>query len=82
MNILKTVKEDNCIFLEQEYGGTTYMTKWRPYTVGDLPIRFGCKEFGTRTYDENNKLLNAGDLVEGISEWFNYKGLTYVRDER
>jgi hypothetical protein len=68
MNILKTVKEDNCIFLEQEYGGITYMTKWRPYTVGDLPNRFGCLDDGT----------DKG----GISEWFNYKGYTYVRDER
>ena len=68
MNILKTVKEDNCIYLEQEYGGTTYMTKWRQYTVGDLPNRFGCLDDGT----------DKG----GISEWFNYKGLTYVRDER
>ena len=38
---------------------------YRPYTVCELPANFGCLEF-------NNK--------EGISEWFNYKGLTYVRD--
>ena len=68
MNILKTVKEDNSIWLEQEYGGTTYVTKWRPYPVGDLPKNFRCIEYETD--------------VEGIDEWFNYKGLTYVRDNR
>ena len=38
---------------------------YRPYTVCELPANFGCLEF-------NNK--------EGISEWFNYKGLTYILD--
>ena len=33
----------------------------KPYTICDLPANFGCLEF-------NNK--------EGISTWFNYKGLT------
>ena len=36
---------------------------YKPYTVCDLPANFGCIEFKER---------------EGISEWFNYKGLTYV----
>jgi hypothetical protein len=35
-------------------------------------------EFGTRLYDENNNLVNGEDLDEGIPEWFNYKGLTYI----
>ena len=47
MRILKTVKEDNSIRLEQEYAGVTVMTKWRPYTVGDLPKNFGCIEYET-----------------------------------
>jgi len=68
MRILRTVKEDSCIWLEEEFAGTTISTKWRPYTVGDLPNRFGCKEDGT----------DKG----GLNEWFNYKGYTYVRDER
>ena len=38
---------------------------YKPYSVCDLPANFGCIEF-------NNK--------EGISEWFNYKGLTYIYD--
>jgi hypothetical protein len=66
MNILKTVKEDNSIWLEQEYAGVTVVTKWRAYMLSDLPKNFGCLEYETD--------------VEGIEEWFNYKGLTYVRD--
>ena len=67
MRILKTVKEDSCIYLQEEFAGTTISTKWRPYTVGELPMRFGCIEFQGK---------------EGLNEWFNYKGYTYVRDER
>ena len=37
---------------------------YKPYTVCDLPANFGCLEF-------------QGDK-EGISEWFNYKGYTYI----
>ena len=68
MRILKTVKEDSCIWFLEDFAGTTISTKWRPYTVGDLPKNFGCNMYETE--------------VEGINEWFNYKGLTYVRDER
>ena len=38
---------------------------YRPYSVCEIPANFGCLEF-------NNK--------EGISNWFNYKGLTYILD--
>ena len=38
---------------------------YRPYSVCEIPANFGCLEF-------NNK--------EGISTWFNYKGLTYIYD--
>ena len=38
---------------------------YKPYTICDLPANFGCLEF-------NGK--------EGISSWFNYKGLTYIYD--
>jgi len=36
---------------------------YKPYTVCDLPTNFGCIEFQEK---------------EGISEWFNYKGYTYI----
>ena len=36
---------------------------YKPYTICSLPANFGCIEFNEK---------------EGISEWFNYKGLTYI----
>ena len=38
---------------------------FKPYLIGDLPQRFA---FIWNDYDEQ----------DGITEWFNYKGLTYV----
>ena len=38
---------------------------YKPHLICDLPANFGCIEFKER---------------EGISEWFNYKGLTYILD--
>ena len=39
---------------------------YKPYTVGNLPPSFAFK------YDEEND-------TEGITKWFNYKGLTYIK---
>ena len=50
----------------EDFAGTTISTKWRPYTVGELPKNFGCNQYETE--------------VEGINEWFNYKGFTYVQE--
>ena len=36
---------------------------YRPYTVCELPANFGCINFNEK---------------EGVSEWFNYKGFTYL----
>ena len=41
---------------------------YKPYNVGNLPPPFGFKQ----------RLTGNGDIQEGISKWFNYKGLTYV----
>ena len=38
---------------------------YRPYTICSLPPNFGSIEYKNR---------------DGISEWFNYKGLTYIID--
>ena len=38
-------------------------TTYKPYKICDLPANFGCIEFMEK---------------EGISEWFNYKGFTYI----
>jgi hypothetical protein len=48
-------------------GGDTY----KPYTVGDLPPSFGY-------IAQKNRY---GEIKEGISEWFNYKGLTYIKKQ-
>ncbi len=40
--------------------------KYKGYDVGSLPPRFGFKE---------------KDEKEGIYQWFNYKGLTWVIDK-
>ena len=39
---------------------------YKPYKICSIPDRFGCIEFNER---------------EGISEWFNYKGYTYIFDK-
>ena len=36
---------------------------YKPYTICSIPQNFGCIEFNEK---------------EGISEWFNHKGFTYV----
>ncbi len=41
---------------------------YKPYTVGNLPPSFGFKY-----------KYSDGDIKEGISSWFNYKGLTYIK---
>ena len=43
-----------------------YPVKYKGYLVGNLPPRFGFK------YNEEK---------EGIYQWFNYKGLTWVVDK-
>jgi len=40
-------------------------TIYKPYKVCNVPERFGCFEFNER---------------EGISEWFNFKGYTYIKE--
>jgi hypothetical protein len=42
--------------------------KFKPYTIGELPPSFGFK------YNEEKD-------SDGIYQWFNYKGLTYVEDK-
>ena len=40
---------------------------YKPYSICDLPANFGCINFGEK---------------EGVSTWFNYKGLTYIYDNQ
>ena len=39
---------------------------YKPYKICEIPQNFGCIEFQEK---------------EGISEWFNYKGYTYIFDK-
>ena len=43
-------------------------TKYKPYLIGDLPPSFGL------LYIDSGE-----DVRPGISEWFNIKGLTYIK---
>jgi hypothetical protein len=43
--------------------------KYKSYTVGELPKKFAY------LYDEY-------DETDGIYQWFNYKGLTYIEDTK
>ena len=42
------------------------MLIYKPYTICSLTANFGCIEFNEK---------------EGISEWFNYRGYTYIFDK-
>jgi hypothetical protein len=44
--------------------------KYKPYNLGNLPPTFGFKQ----------RVTGDGDIQEGIYQWFNYKGFTYVAD--
>ena len=39
---------------------------FRPYCISDLPNNFGC--------------INYGES-DGVSEWFGYKGFTYIPEQ-
>ena len=39
---------------------------YKPYKICSLPANFGCIEF---------------DEKEGVNEWFNYRGYTYIFDK-
>ena len=70
MNVIQVNDKTNVIKLDN--------VEYKPYDLNSLPKIFGCIEYGYRQY-EDGKLVNAITLDEGISEWFNFKGLTYVR---
>ena len=40
--------------------------QYKPYMIGELPSTFGF-------------IYNEDKDQDGISEWFNYKGLTYLK---
>ena len=67
---MKKIKQlrNNKIKLEHKKAdGSTMWLPYKPYLLNDIPKNFGCVEFA--------------DEVEGIPEWFNHKGFTYVLDK-
>ena len=44
--------------------------KYKPYKICSIPTNFGCIAY---EYDSEGI-----PTKEGISEWFNYKGYTYI----
>ena len=63
-NNMKTIKylKNNKI----ELNGIVY----KPYTICSIPTNFGCIAY---EYDSEGI-----PTKEGISEWFNHKGFTYI----
>jgi len=58
MNKIKFLKYNKIILNGKMY---------RPYTIGELPQRFGF-------------IYNADNDQDGISKFFNFKGLTYIQE--
>ena len=54
--------------------GNLVMTKsnveitYKPHKIGELPKEFGCRE-----------VKHNGKVKVGMSNWFKFKGLTYVK---
>ena len=65
MNSIKFLKESKIAL-----NGVVY----KPYLIGNLPPSFGFREKGETGEDGTDY------VTEGISEWFNFKGLTYVSE--
>ena len=64
MQTIKLFKKDGHSFARINTG-LDYIVDYKGYTIGNLPDKFAF------IYDEDSD-------KEGISSWFNYKGLTYV----
>ena len=64
MNTIKFTSKTTCRVNGVDYKG---------YLVGDLPNSFGFKEIYLGQDEEGNDQFKFGK-----SEWFNYKGLTFI----
>ena len=68
MNRIKIARNTKIKIESTNQDGKTVWLPYKPYKLNDIPKNFGCIEFA--------------DEVEGIPEWFNHKGFTYVLDKR
>ena len=48
-------------------------TEYKPYLIGNLPPTFGQKEYFN--LDDEGEIV----ITNGKYQWFNYKGLTYLK---
>ena len=62
MNIIKKTKQKSDRYVSVEINGKPY----RGYTIGEVPTKFGCIEFGNSS---------------GIDSWMKCKGLTYISED-
>ena len=67
MNRIKQLSNNKIKLEHKKADGSTMWLPYKPYILNDIPKNFGCVEFA--------------DEVEGIPEWFNHKGFTYVLDK-
>jgi hypothetical protein len=77
MKTFKVVKEKSGIILTDIDG--EIVQRFRGYLIGDLPRTFGCLEYGFKVYDEENNRIHSDEPSDGVPEWFNWKGLTYLK---
>jgi len=68
MNRIKQLRNNKIKLEHKKADGSTMWLPYKPYILNDIPKNFGCRQYQSD--------------VEGLNEWFNYKGYTYVRDER
>ena len=64
MQTIKFFKKDGHSFARINTG-LDYIVDYKGYTVGNLPAKFAF-------------IYNEDEDKEGITDWFNFKGLTYV----
>ena len=67
MNRIKQLRNNKIKLERKKADGSTIWLPYKPYLLNDIPKNFGCIEFTAE--------------VEGIPEWFNHKGFTYVLDK-
>ena len=70
MNRIKQFRNNKIKLEHKKADGSTMWLPlpYRPYLLNDIPKNFGCIDFSAEQ--------------EGIPEWFNHKGFTYVLDKR
>ena len=69
---MKRIKFTSKTTLKLDNGNGLFI-EYKGYNLGELPRRFAFKYRNDGIDEEGNDIIR-----EGISQWFNYKGLTWV----